>query len=151
MHPALSERLVRMQLDEAFQSEGLIASQLRLEPLVYPTFFVRFTNTHAAERLIRFDCTNYDFDAIAIEPVDPVSRAPLSADGFMKTGGSAFPPHHMKGGGPFLCISGTRDYYTHESHRPTVSGQRWEQMRGDFRIADLITTIQSRLTSGVWT
>jgi len=57
----------------------------------------------------------------------------------------------MKGGAPFLCIPGTREFYTHEGHRPTVSNQRWEQMRAEFRIFDLLSVINSRMKTGAWT
>lgn len=151
MHPQLSERLVRLQLDEARGRAGLFDERVRLEPLHYPTFFVHFINAQGKTRLIRFDCTNYDFDAIGIEPCDPVSRNPLPDSDWMLRGGGAFPSHHMKDGGPFLCIPGTRDYYTHEGHRPSVTDQRWEQIRGEFRIADLIGVIADRFIRGAWT
>lgn len=151
MHPRLSERLVRLQLEEALGREGLFNDRVQLESPGYPRFFVRFTNSNGVERLIRFDCTNYDFDAIEIEPVDPITHAPLPADDWMLRGGGGFPPHHMKNGGPFLCLDGTRDYYTHEGHRPTVTGQRWEQLRGELRITDLIRVISNKFTEGAWT
>ncbi len=151
MHPHLSERLVRLQLEEALGREGLFNERVRLESPGYPRFLVHFVNNNGVERLIRFDCTNYDFDAIEVEPVDPITHEPLPANNWMLRGGGGFPTHHMKNGRPFLCIDGTRDYYTHEGHRPNVTGQRWEQLRGDLRIADLIRVISNKFAEGAWT
>jgi hypothetical protein len=150
VHPELSKRLVAMQLREACARAGLFSAAVELEQAGYPEFFLRFTNKHGAVRLLRFECTNYDFQAIAVEPVDPLTRKPLQPTEWVRHGGGAFPAHSMKGGGPFFCIAGTRDYYTHESHRPVVTGDRWEKWRAEFRIADLIQLIKGKFSSGEW-
>ena len=150
MHPELSKRLVKAQLEEALASKGLFSEQVQLEEAGYPCFFIRFVNKHRQVRLLRFDCTNYDFQPIAVEPVHPLTRETLPASAWMLRNGGSFPPHQMKGGGPFLCIQGVRDYYTHESHRPTVTDERWEKWRDDVKIVDLISTIKQKFASGEW-
>lgn len=150
MHPELCKRLVQAQLKEALDTEGLFSEKVEMVESGYPLFYVRFVNVQGVQRLIRFDCTNYDFLPIAIEPVDPVSRLPLLPQGWISRDGGAFPSHHMKGGGQFLCITGTRDFYTHEGHKPEVTGERWDKRRADFKIADLIAALKKRFASGGW-
>jgi len=112
--------------------------------------FVRFTTVTGGERLLRFDATNYDFQPLEIEPVDPVTRAPLDAGVGMKRGGQPFPPHPLQGGRPFLCLLGTRSYYTHPSHTPKVTSERWERHRRDMRIVDMLVVIRDRFATGQW-
>lgn len=150
MHPELSKRLMLAQLGAAVQTEDLLSGIMALEEVGYPTFFVRVITRAGAIRLLRFDCANYDFQPMAIEPVDPVTREPLPASAWPLRNGNAFPPHHLRGGGPFLCLEGTREYYTHEGHRPSVTGQRWEQHRPDMKIVDLLRVIKGKFTSGEW-
>ena len=150
MHPEFSKQLVRSQIEEAQADGDLFTNRVQLEEIGFPKFFIRFTNKHEEVRLIQFETTNYDFQAIWVEPVDPVTRELLSRTDWMRRGGGDFPSHHMKGGGPFLCFQGTRDYYTHEGHRPTVSGERWEKWRSEFRIPDLIRYIKNKFASGEW-
>lgn len=150
MHPELAKRLTLAQLHEALQVDGVMSGVMQLEEVGYPTFFVRITNRQGMIRLLRFDCTNYDFQPMAIEPVDPVSREPLPDSTWMRRNGGPFPPHHLRGGRPFLCLEGTRDYYTHEGHRPSVTNQRWEQHRPDMKIADILRVIKCKFASGEW-
>lgn len=150
MHPEWSKRLVSAQLEEALSTAGLFSSQVELEEYTFPTFFVRFRNRSNAVRLLRFDCTDYDFQAIDVEPVRPDDRRPLPVGEWLLRDGGPFPSHHMKGNGPFFCITGTRAYYTHEGHTPQVTGERWEARRPDFKIVDLIAMIRDRFASGRW-
>lgn len=150
MHPELSKRLVMLQLGEALSDARLFNSQVQLEEVGYPTFFIRFVNKRGAVRLLRFDCSNYDFVAMGVEPVDPITREPLSPENWMRRQGGMFPGHHMRCGRPFLCLKGTRDYYTHEGHRPSVTNERWEQHRVDMKIRDVIAAIKEHFYSGAW-
>ncbi len=150
MHPALSRKLTLEQLKEALQREGLFGNAVRLQEEAYPLLFVRFTTVTGGERLLRFDATNYDFQPLEIEPVDPVTRAPLDAGVGMKRGGQPFPPHPLQGGRPFLCLLGTRSYYTHPSHTPKVTSERWERHRRDMRIVDMLVVIRDRFATGQW-
>ncbi len=150
MHPELSKKLVMIQLNEALTEQDLFSDRVQLEEIGYPRFFIRFVNKVGLIRLLRFDATNYDYQPVAVEPVDPISRDPLARSEWMRRNGGEFPSHHMKGGGPFLCFQGTLDYYTHESHRPSVTGERWERLRSDFKIPDLIRYIKAKFASGEW-
>jgi len=150
MHPELSKRLVIAQLEEAVAEPGLFTDRVQLEEVGYPNFFVRFINKNEAIRLIRFESTNYDYQAIAVEPVNPVNREPLPTDQWMLRNGGGFPNHDMKGGRPFLCFQGTRDYYTMDGHRPNITGERWERWRNEFRIPDLIRFLKNKIASGEW-
>ncbi len=149
MHPEFCKRLIIDQLQEALSVEGLFSDRVQLEEAGYPDLYIRFLNKHGQVRLIHFECTNYDFQAIAIEPVHPFTREPLEVAWMLRNGG-AFPGHGMKDGAPFLCIQGTRDYYTHESHKPEITGERWEKWRPEFKIRDLIGVIKQKFATGEW-
>jgi|SRR5579863_7637286 len=150
MHPEFCKRLVAMQLAEARRRTDLFSAAAVLEQAGYPEFFVRFVNKHGVTRVLRFECTNYDSQPIAVEPVDPSTRELLPVSAWMRCGGGEFPTHQMKGGRPFFCVAGTRDYYTHESHRPSVTDERWEKWRAEFCIADLIQLIKGKFANGGW-
>jgi len=111
---------------------------------------VRFTTVTKQERLLRFDARNYDFEPLDVEPVDPVTRGLLDPHAWMKRAGQSFPPHPLQGGRPFLCIKGTRAYYTHPSHSPRTTGERWERHRRDLKIVDILAFIRERFTTGNW-
>ena len=144
MHPAFCEQLMNEQLQEALGTEGLFSPEMELVAAAYPELYIRFLPVGGAPRLLQFECTNYDFQAIQVRPVDPDTRAPLGADRYMTRSGGPFPGHAMLGGQPFLCLQGTRDYYTHEGHRPQVAGERWEAWRAELTLARLLTVIKSK-------
>ena len=150
MHPVLCRRLSEIQLEEALAKEGLFGDRVELEEWAYPDLYVRFRTPEGSHRLLHFDLTNYDFQPAAVEAVDPVTRGPLAdAQRVMRDGGE-FPDNPLLGGRRFLCIEGTRAYYLHPSHRPQVTGQRWESMRPGFRLTDLISSISGKFASGSW-
>jgi hypothetical protein len=151
MHVELSKRLVISQLKEALAQEGLFSDRVQLEEVSYPTFFVRFINRQGTVRLLRFEGTDYDFQPMAVDPIDPIRRTDLVPEHWPLRGSGAFPGHFMKGGRPFFCISGVRDYYTHEGHSPSVTGQRWEMHRATHRIPDLLAFIANKFATGSWT
>ena len=150
MHPDLSRRLTFTQLDEALLAEGLFGARMTLEDRVYPRFFVRFRTVGETDRLLRFDANNYDFEAIDVEPVDLDTRDPLDPGAWMTRSNGPFPAHPRPGGRPFLCIKGTRAFYTHEFHSPKVTGQRWEHHRRDLKLVELLTFIKNNFESGAW-
>ena len=149
MHPALSQQLFLQQLQEALKTEGLFSPEMALEDDAYPDLYIRFTNLQGRARLLHFEGVNYDFQAIQVRPVDPTTREPLSPQDWMTRGGGPFPPHQMLSG-PFLCLQGTRDYYTHEGHRPSVTGERWELWRAELPLAGLLATIKTKFATGEW-
>jgi hypothetical protein len=150
MHSELCKRLVADQLQEALDTEGLFSDRVVLEETGFPRFYVRFTGVAGQERLLRFDAQGYDTAPVQVEPVDPVTREGLPPASWMLRDGGAFPSHAMRGGQPFLCLAGTREYYTHEGHRPEVTGARWESMRDSFRLCHLIAALATRFDFGAW-
>jgi hypothetical protein len=150
MHPALSKRLTLEQLDEALVTQGLFGKEVELEARSYPIFFVKFLTVDGRIRLLRFDATNYDFEPIDVEPADPITKRPLELHAWMTRNNGPFPPHPGLGGVPFLCIKGTRAFYTHPSHSPTLTGQRWELHRRDLKLVDLLAFIRTSFHNGVW-
>lgn len=150
MHPGLSRQLTLEQLDEAQRRDGLFDAVVRLEERSYPVFFVHFATVGGVDRVLRFEASNYDSEPLEVDPVDPKTRAPLELGAWMMRGGQAFPAHPLQGGRPFLCITGTRAYYTHPNHSPKTTGERWERHRRDLKIADILAFIRDRVTAGVW-
>ena len=150
MHPALSERLTLEQLDEAFRRQELRVPGVTLDTRAYPVFYLRFVTVRGTERLLRFDATDYDFQPMDIELVDPVTRAQLAPSAWLVRDGQRCPLHPLQNGRPFLCVSGTRAYYTHPSHSPPVTGERWEQHRAAMPIGVILSFIQERFASGRW-
>jgi hypothetical protein len=149
MHPEHCRQLVELQLEEALVKEGLFNERVELVEVDYASLFIRFRNCDSVPRLIHFDCTDYDTHPIAIEPVDPETRRPLPESAWLLRNGNVFPPHPLIKG-PFLCLAGTRHYYTHPSHTPQVTGQRWEELRLEFKLADLIQSLAARFAAGEW-
>ncbi|WP_216326051.1 hypothetical protein [Deinococcus aestuarii] len=149
MHPALSRQLLREQLQEALDTEGFFSPEMELVEDVSPDLYIRFTNLQGQARLLHFECTDYDFQAIQVRPVDPTTREPLSPHGWMTRNAGSFPSHQMLSG-PFLCLQGTRDYYTHEGHRPSVTGERWELWRAELPLARLLHAIKGKFATGEW-
>jgi hypothetical protein len=150
MHPEYSKKLVLGEIQLAIEKATLFDEKVQLEEIGYPAFYVRFINRSNLVRLLRFDATNYDFQPLAIEPVDLITREPLSPEKWPLRDGAAFPGHFMKNDCPFFCIKGVRDYYTHQGHTPAVSGECWEHHRADYRIPDLILYIKQKFASGSW-
>ena len=148
MHSAYSKKLTMLQIEGAIQA-GVFTGPVVLEEIALPRFFVRFTTKGGKIRLLRFDCSDYDLQPIEVEPVDPTTRGPLTRDQWMKRDGGAFPEHELKKM-PFLCISGTRDYYTFFGHRPSVTGERWEKLRDGLQVRELVGTIAGNFSSGKW-
>lgn len=150
MHPELSKRLVLLQLRDTLAEPDLFSEKVQLEEISYPTFYIRFNNKHGAYRLVRFECSNYDTQPVAIDPVLPFTREALPLGAWMLRREGPFPEHALKGGLPFLCVEGTRDYYTHPQHLPQISGRYWETLRPDFRIPDLIKEIKTKFRRTDW-
>ena len=150
MHPEYARRLVAEELQQALKSGGLFDDRMVLEEVIYPNIYIRVTNQKGQIRLLHFECDNYNFQPVAINPVDPQSRQPLLSEAWPRRGGGAFPGHQMRNGGPFLCLEGTRDFYTHESHRPSVTGDRWEVWRNELNLTTLLRTVKSKFVTGEW-
>jgi hypothetical protein len=150
MHPELCKELVALQLAEALDSPGLLDGRVQYVENTPPLFFVKFQNKHGLWRFLQFDCINYDFQAMAIEPVDPITRQVLVPEKWMLRNGGEFPGHPMKDKRPFLCFPGNRDFYTYEGHRPTITGERWERWRPELRIKDILEFLKVRFATGNW-
>lgn len=139
-----------MQVEEALRREGLFGDRVGLEEWGYPDLYVRIRNADELDRLLHFELTNYDFQPAAVEAIDPVTRGPLADSQRVMRDGGEFPDNPLLGGRRFLCIGGTRAYYMHPGHVPQVTGERWERLRPDFRLADLISLISGKFDSGSW-
>lgn len=151
MHPELSKELVYRQLDEAITTPGLFGEFVQLEQVGYPELFIRYRTVEGSLRLLRFECTNYDFQALDVDAVHPTTRAALQADEWVRrdNGMNAF-PIHPDWGGPFFCIQGVRRFYTYPGHDPATTGEPWEKHRPEFHISAIISAFAQRFSSGQW-
>jgi hypothetical protein len=90
----------------------------------YPVFDVIFNHTTAAPLRVRFTCDDWDDRPPSTELLDEagvhLTTPPPNVVGIFHPG-----PHHRTGH-PFVCMRGTREYHTHESH---VSDD-WANYRG---------------------
>jgi len=103
----------------------------------YPLFDVGFTSPKGAQ--LRLQVKADDWDAT------PASFTLLKWDGTFMTAAPASKKNifnssnHRYTGRIFICIRGTREYHTHESH----VGEKWELLRGkpEYRLGELVTQI----------
>ncbi len=150
MHPELSKELVNLQLEEAQRMPSLFGADVQLEDFEYPKFFVRFTNATGRVRLLQFDCVNYDYQAMEIEPVHPDNRCALDRSDWLRRSGGEFPVHPRRQM-PFLCVEAVRSFYTYPGHDPLTTNQPWEMHRAQFRVADVLRRIAQNFRNGTWT
>jgi hypothetical protein len=149
VHSELIKQLVRGQLEEAREA-GLFGPDAVLEEVGFPAFYVRYRTVPGHERLLRFDCTEYDTFPVDVEPVDLITRVPLPPTSWMTRDGGAFPAHGDTQT-PFLCVQATRRYYTHPGHDPLTTNEPWEKHRDEMRLVSLLGHIGSHFRLGRWT
>lgn len=149
VHSELTKQLVRQQLEEV-RTAGLLGPAVVLEEVGYPFFYIRFRAVPGHLRLLRFDYTNYDTFPVDVEPVDPVTRVMLPPTGWMLRDGGSFPTH-ADTKRLFVCVEGTRQFYTHPGHDPLTTNIPWEKHRDELRLVSLIGHIAERFSSGRWT
>jgi hypothetical protein len=152
MHPELSWRLTLRQVEEAKSLPGLFSGGVELVEVTYPLVYVRLPNIKGEERLVEFDATNYDFQAMRVRPVDPQSRAALTDSDWVRRDGTDFPRHPELNKEQFFCIWGVRDYYTYPGHNPALNAAEvpWEFLRNEYRFADLLSHIVNHFRTGKW-
>jgi hypothetical protein len=98
---------------------------------------------------LRFDFTNYDEQAVQLRLVDPQGQETFNS--FPLRNGGAFPDHQPASLPQFFCITGTRDYYTHQGHIPRVIGEGWQEHRATQRAHIVIAEVRRKFASGEWT
>lgn len=149
MHPELVRELVDAQLEEAREA-GLLGGAVALDGDAFPDLYFRFANTKGRIRLFRFEYSDYDTQPMLMEPVDPETREQLADADWVRRNGSDFPRHPMLEGRQFLCIDANRLYYTFPGHLPQATGMRWEAVRADRELKDVLAFIAEKFASGVW-
>jgi hypothetical protein len=90
----------------------------------YPVLDVSFKHATAAPLRLRFTCTDWDELPPSIELLDAAGKHLTAPPPHV---GSVFHPGpHASTGRPFVCMRGSREYHTHESHLTDY----WSNYRG---------------------
>jgi len=149
MKAAVSEAIAADEIQNAI-ALGLFGDPFRLESWTYPTLIVDAASVRRPLRFhLRFDFTDYDQHAVQLRLVDEhgvecFAPFPLRNDGI-------FPDHEPAGLPQFFCITGTRDYYTHQGHLPQLTGVSWENHRASHPARIVIAEVRRKFASGEWT
>lgn len=134
----------RLLASSAFESEAarLTAELCGLRGWViqqasYPNLIVDFTRSTSSTLRIVLDCTDFPAQPPAITLADksgtPLVQAPVAPGGQFHQG-----PHAITGR-PFVCMRGSREYHTHESHL----GDLWDNYREtpEFTLGGILTQV----------
>jgi hypothetical protein len=103
----------------------------------YPIFDLGFYSAAGAKLRIRMECENWNEQPPAVVLQDWVGvhlrTAPASSTNIFNAG------PHRNTGRPFVCMRGTREYHTHESH----ISDPWDSLSGlaDYRLGEIATQI----------
>ena len=136
MHPVLSRR--RFEEDIAGITPELCAErQWEVFQCVFLVFDVGFTAPDGARLRTRFLCDDWNDRPPAIELRD-YGGSLLSSVEPNRTSvfnGSA----HSITGRPFVCMRGSREYHTHDSHQADL----WENLKKspDYRLGEIVTQV----------
>ena len=103
----------------------------------FPVFDVGFTSPQRKQLRLRLNCDNWNEVAPAVELQDwngtPLTKVPPSSTNIFNESS------HRYTGKPFICMRGTHEYHTHESH----TNDPWEPLRpqAEFRLGEIVTQI----------
>lgn len=103
----------------------------------YPVFDVGFTSPQGKQLRLRMICDNWNEVPPGVELQawngTPLTQVPPSSTNIFN--GS----RHRVTGSPFICMRGTREYHTHESHLKDP----WEPLRplAEYRQGEIVTQI----------
>lgn len=157
MNAELSKRLVDNELSRA-SAMGVFDASFRISTYEYPNLIVHVISPHTTRAFqLHFEFTDYDESAPQLRPIGTDGRVLTGAEHPKRLQpqpphlpGSPFPPHQPTGMGEFLCIAGTRDYYTHPQHLPQLTGKSWASDREGNRLAEVLWVVKSHFSNGDW-
>lgn len=115
----------------------LSARSWRLVSKEYPILEVEFTSSPRPAMRIRMDCPNWNEEPPSIilldQDANPLTSLPAGVSNIFNAG-----PHH-KTGRPFICMIGSLEYHTHESHVSDL----WGNYAGktDYDLGSILTKI----------
>lgn len=136
MHPDLAK--VRFAQDLAGVGEDLCTMRSwTVFEKVYPVFDVGFTSPQGNQLRLRLNCDNWNEvpPAVELQAWDgiPLTKVPPSSTNIFNESS------HPITGKPFICMRGTREYHTHESHLNDL----WDSLRSlaEYRLGEIVTQI----------
>lgn len=123
MHPAgakaLFEESVGRWPPDLAEQYGWI-----LHKVAYPIVDCEFRRANRTPLRVLMDCAQWDEQAPSISLLSsngtPLMTLPPNPSGIFNSSA------HRNTGRPFICMAGSHEYHTHESHQD----QPWEQFRG---------------------
>jgi hypothetical protein len=147
MNTELARAIVAEQIESAV-ALGVFHDGFEIVKREYPLLIVRAKSVKRdLEFYLRFDLTGYD--------AVPVQVRLVNADGLeifdpfpQRADGGQWANHGPANLPRFFCMSGTRDYYTHQSHLPQMTGVSWETHRKDLPFQRLLQEFSRRFASG---
>lgn len=136
----MHEVLARAAFDEEVRHLTPELCALRgwlLQRVEYPTLVVDFARAQRLTLRLVVDCAGFPGVApsitLANDSGTPLTTAPVAPGGQFHQG------PHAATGRPFVCMRGSREYHTHESHL----GDVWDNYRGtpEFTLGGIITQV----------
>jgi hypothetical protein len=117
-----------------------------LEAYTYPKLYLIATNTDGKNYRLRFEVSNYDEIPPELRVVNSDDKPIMVAADHPTRNGGPFPNHAGSGLTQFICISGTRDFYTHSSHL----SNSWLSDRPTNGLADVLQFVSLKFSKGEW-
>ena len=108
----------------------------------YPVLAVVFRHSRSTREIeFRFTCDDWDELPPGLSLHHPNGGEELTWAEWPRGGWDAHQAHTSTGK-PFLCLTGLREYHTHQSHL----GNKWENYRlsGSYRLRDIVDRVHRR-------
>lgn len=136
MHPMLAK--AKFDKDLAGVAEELCEMRAwTVFKCEYPFFDVGFRSPQGASLRIRMECENWNEDPPAVELLnwggEYLTQMPPSSTGIFHAG------PHKNTGRSFVCMKGTREYHTHDSH--LLDHWHTVMSSADYRLGEIATQI----------
>lgn len=130
MHPAVSRLLFKNQVG-LWPSDLAVMRGWELHQIEYPILDCTFTAPNRTALRLRFDFSDWDElpPSILLLDEDGVPLKSLWSDPTGVFNSSSHPNTNL----PFVCMAGSREFHTHESHL----NEHWDQFRGKSGFEDV--------------
>lgn len=136
MHTLACEALFEAQTNQ-LTYELLASRGWEIMDKKFPTLVIAFHREGRKSIRLHFKCDNWNAEPPAISLLDgqgqPLTAVPAGGSGIFNAG------PHSKRPGPFICMAGSREYHTHESH----INDKWDnyKLRPGYDLGGLLTQI----------
>ncbi|HEY1977748.1 MAG TPA: hypothetical protein VGG89_14445 [Candidatus Baltobacteraceae bacterium] len=148
MRPAVAQAIAEDEVQNAIAS-GVFTGEFRLHVWTFPMLVIDVASVSREMRFrLRVDFTDYDAQPVQLRLVNE-DRIEIF-DPFPLRNGQPFPNHQPAQLPQFFCITGTRDYYTHQGHNPQAGGPSWETHRQAHPARVVLHEVAHKFASGEW-